>query len=115
MADVKVQKDDRIKNLIESITDILYNLLYEMKIAPGNEIWVIRDDCDGCIEPVCRKTNKNYLEKTVVYQFNVILKENNQFELNFTDVDNNCYSIDDIHNTVFTDSREALEHYEELC
>lgn len=88
-------------------------------IEPYDDIWVIRWAChkckkmqDGCGK-TCEKRTKRYLEKTKVLKTRAVVEQhqsecNNSFTLEFTDVDGNQYTLDDLDKTVFTNREDAL-------
>lgn len=67
---------------------------------------------DGCGK-TCEKRTKRYLEKTKVLKTRAVVEQhqsecNNSFTLEFTDVDGNQYTLDDLDKTVFTNREDAL-------
>lgn len=67
---------------------------------------------DGCGK-TCEKRTKRYLEKTKVLKTRTVVEQhqsecNNSVTLEFTDVDGNQYTLDDLDKTVFTNREDAL-------
>lgn len=96
------------------------NGINSLGIEPYDDIWVIRWAChkckkmqDGCGK-TCEKRTKRYLEKTKVLKTRAVVEQhqsecNNSFTLEFTDVDGNQYTLDDLNKNVFTSRDSALD------
>lgn len=128
---------DLIKEEVKGMTTLgiqLNNALYETGLAPGSELWAIRDTCYECPEYDdhcgigCDKKGQRYLEKTKITEVRVVIRESverhleiidaddslairksTECHLEIVDADNNQYTKEDLGLRIFTKREEAVE------
>ena len=111
MKSIRKNQNDRLNSAVAAVNRILDDL----GLAPGNEIWTIKDACHDCPEQEdhcqsdCKIKEKRYLEKTRVFKTQIEIREDDTFELIIIDEDDNKYDTDDIDVSLFVERNDALE------
>ena len=100
---------------LERLAETMNKELGKIGLAPGNEIWVIRNGCYECPDKDdhcqidCEKKSKKYLEHTKIIRAGIVIGDGMLPTYKFTDEEMNEFSLSAINVTVFTNREEALE------